>query len=368
MLDTRVRFEVLDSFRGIAAICVAMKHMHYVGSITELDFFRGSWLFVEFFFVLSGFVLTHGYAFKEDFTFKQFAISRTFRIFPLHIAMLFVFLVLEIGKFVAEQYGFHFNSGVFSGPTAIREIIPNLFLLQSWTDYTVESFNIPSWSLSIEYYVYMLFFVTLFIKGGARSVLWLGIIIIVAYLVLNNIALLTGSAERGLYSFFIGTLTYLVYKNMKSYMIKIPSYVFTFFELVCVMLVIFIVALDAQSSTMTGPLLFSFTIFVFSFEKGIISQFFKYKSFVFFGKLSYSIYMTHMAIWVSVMAFFLFLSKILGFDIVPMIEGVRLIDFGSTILNNMAVLVNLAVIVLVSKFTYNKIEVKWQKTGKKLVG
>jgi peptidoglycan/LPS O-acetylase OafA/YrhL len=27
MLDTRVRFEVLDSFRGIAAICVAMTHM-----------------------------------------------------------------------------------------------------------------------------------------------------------------------------------------------------------------------------------------------------------------------------------------------------------------------------------------------------
>ena len=305
-----------------------------------LDFFRGSWLFVELFFVLSGFVLTHGYAFKENLTFKQFAISRTFRIFPLHIAMLLVFLVLEIGKFVAEQYGFHFNSGVFSGPTALIEIIPNLFLLQSWTNYTVESFNIPSWSLSVEYYVYMLFFATLFVKGGVRSVLWLGIVMIV---------------------------TYLLYKNMKNYMIKIPPYVFTFVELACVMLVIFIVALDAQSSVVTGPLLFSFTIFVFSFEKGIISQFFKHKVFVFFGKLSYSIYMTHMAIWVSAMAFFLFLSNILGFNMVPTIEGVRLIDFGSTILNNVAVFVNLSIIVLVSKFTYNKIEVKWQKTGKKLV-
>lgn len=368
MLDTRVRFEVLDSFRGIAAICVAMTHMHYVGSIAELDFFRGSWLFVEFFFVLSGFVLTHGYAFKENLTFKQFAISRTFRIFPLHIAMLFVFLTLEIGKLIAEQYGFHFASGVFSGTTAISEIIPNLFLLQSWTEYTVTSFNIPSWSLSIEYYVYMLFFVTLFLKGGARIVLWMSIVIAVAYLFINNISLFTGWVERGLYSFFIGALTYLIYKNMKNYMIKIPSYVFTFFELVCVMLVIFIVALDAQSSSTTGPLLFSFTIFVFSFEKGIISQFFKHKVFIFFGKISYSIYMTHMAIWVSAMAFFLFLSKILGFNIVPMIEGVRFIDFGSTILSNVAVLVNFAIIVLVSKFTYNKVEVKWQKIGKKLVG
>lgn len=368
MLDTRVRFEVLDSFRGIAAISVAMTHMHYLGSIADLDFFRGSWLFVEFFFVLSGFVLTHGYAFKENLTFKQFAISRTFRIFPLHISMLFVFLALEIGKFVAEKYGFHFNSGVFSGPTAIREIIPNLFLLQSWTDYTVESFNIPSWSLSIEYYIYMLFFVTLFIKGVARNALWIGIVSVVVYLVLNNIALFTHSVERGLYSFFIGAITYLVYKNIKNHMDKISSYVFSFFELFCAILVIFIVSLDAPSSAVTGPLLFSITILVFSFEKGIISQFFKQKVFLFFGRLSYSIYMTHMAIWVSLMAFFLFLQKILAFNMVPMIEGVRLVDLGSTTLNNVAMLVNLAIILFVSKFTYNNIEVKWQKTGRKLVG
>ena len=368
MLNNKVRFEVLDSFRGIAAICVAMSHMRYAGSFAELDFFRGGWLFVEFFFVLSGFVLTHGYAFRENLTFKQFAIPRTFRILPLHIAILFVFLVLEVGKFIASQYGLNFNSGVFAGPTAIREIIPNLFLLQSWTDYTVLSFNIPSWSLSVEYYLYMLFFVTLFLKGGARGLLWLGIVITVAYLFLNNIALLTESVVRGLYSFFIGTLTYLVYRNMKNYIIKTPPYVLNFFELVCVMAVFFIVALNLESSTRTGPLLFSFTILVFSFEKGFISQFFKHNIFIFFGKISYSIYMTHMAIWFSAMAFFLFLSKILGFNFVPMIEGVRFLDLGSTILNNVAVIVNFTIIVIVSKFTYNKIEFKWQKIGKKLVG
>ena len=51
MLNNKVRFEVLDSFRGIAAICVAMSHMRYAGSVAELDFFRGGWVFVEFFFV-----------------------------------------------------------------------------------------------------------------------------------------------------------------------------------------------------------------------------------------------------------------------------------------------------------------------------
>lgn len=87
------RFQVLDSFRGIAAVFVVIHHMHYQGSITEFSFFKESSLFVEFFFVLSGFVLTHAYAFKSQLVFKDFFIARTFRIMPLHIIMLFVYIV-----------------------------------------------------------------------------------------------------------------------------------------------------------------------------------------------------------------------------------------------------------------------------------
>jgi hypothetical protein len=43
------RFNVLDSFRGLSALFVIVFHMYYVDSLTELIFFRGSSLFVEFF-------------------------------------------------------------------------------------------------------------------------------------------------------------------------------------------------------------------------------------------------------------------------------------------------------------------------------
>lgn len=72
------RFYSLDSFRGICAIAVVMTHMHLIGSITELAFFKGSAVFVEFFFVLSGFVMTHSYGFKNDLDFRSFFISRFF--------------------------------------------------------------------------------------------------------------------------------------------------------------------------------------------------------------------------------------------------------------------------------------------------
>ncbi len=99
------RFEALDAFRGICALSVVVYHMHFISSITELDFFRGSAIFVEFFFVLSGFVLTHGYGFKNNLNFYTFMKSRFFRIYPLHFFMFVVFVIFEFGKLFAYKYG-----------------------------------------------------------------------------------------------------------------------------------------------------------------------------------------------------------------------------------------------------------------------
>ena len=76
------RFSALDSFRGICALLVALFHLSAASHFFYLPFVRNAGIFVDFFFVLSGFVLAHAYSHKiqtaEDL--KIFLIRRVGRL------------------------------------------------------------------------------------------------------------------------------------------------------------------------------------------------------------------------------------------------------------------------------------------------
>jgi len=358
----RKRFEVLDSFRGLSAIFVVMFHMHYVGSITELNFFKGSSLFVEFFFLLSGFVLAHGYGWRENLKFKDFILSRTFRLMPLHLVMLMVFILLEFGRLFAYKNGFHFNDAPFSNLTHPNEIIPNLLLLQSWLPHASPlSWNSPSWSISIEYYMYIIFFLSLFAKEKQRYLLWFFISISMFTLLFLG----TESATeilRGLSCFFAGALTYLFYKQIES-RIHLNSYSFTVAEFIILILVVWIISSDIRFKSLIATLLFSLQVFIFAFEKGFISKLLKEKIFSYLGKLSYSIYMVHSMILFLSFSIFMIIQKIFKNEITLMVGDTRYIDFGNPIINNLLILIILGITIVVSSFTYQHIEQKGKDMG-----
>ena len=78
------RFEALDAWRGICAVIVVVFHFVAMvpSSLERSLFIRNGYLFVDFFFVLSGFVLCHSYrgqiASLGDI--KRFAIRRFGRV------------------------------------------------------------------------------------------------------------------------------------------------------------------------------------------------------------------------------------------------------------------------------------------------
>ena len=52
-------YDKLESLRGVAACCVALHHSPFMLGAQPAGFVASSYLFVDFFFILSGFVMTH---------------------------------------------------------------------------------------------------------------------------------------------------------------------------------------------------------------------------------------------------------------------------------------------------------------------
>ena len=55
------RFVALDSLRGICALMVAIYHFSTNSLLANIPFIENGYLFVDFFFVLSGFVIASSY-------------------------------------------------------------------------------------------------------------------------------------------------------------------------------------------------------------------------------------------------------------------------------------------------------------------
>ena len=100
---TQGKILYLESLRGIAALNVAMYHASLVGGesfIVTNSFVKNADLMVDFFFVLSGFVIAYNYS-DRIFNFAsltQFQTKRFLRLYPLHFLTLLIFLAIELAK------------------------------------------------------------------------------------------------------------------------------------------------------------------------------------------------------------------------------------------------------------------------------
>ncbi|OEE04268.1 acyltransferase family protein [Vibrio cyclitrophicus] len=359
------RFYALDAFRGLCAVSVVLYHLHIENSITDLIFFRNSDIFVEMFFCLSGFVMCHSYGQKriDNIKFSEFFKSRFFRLYPLHFTMLLVYIALELLKLISSKYfNFNFNVEPFTGVYSVNEIIPNLFLIQSWSFYTeAYSFNTPSWSISVEFYMYFLLYITLFFDK-AKIYIWFFICVIAFLFLYSNNQTLTSYSLRGLSCFFLGCIVYKVYSSVEK--IRVSYLLGSLIEVLILIFIYLSVVSDIPNKSITLSLFFSLVILIFSFEFGIISKVLKHHTLQTLGKLSYSIYLVHAALIFIMLSVLMVLGKFLNLDLTPMINDVRYMSVGGGGTANLFVLAILILVVIVSSVTYEKIEVKFVRVGK----
>lgn len=166
-LDSKNHYEILDGLRGVAALMVIIFHLLeiYSGGKHELQIINHGYLAVDFFYVLSGFVI--GYAYDErwnSMSLVGFFKRRLIRLHPL------IILGMIIGAI-----GFYFSASPTLFPTINQVPLSNLIVImligftlipvptsmdiRGWGE--MHPLNGPGWSLFFEYIANILYAIIL---------------------------------------------------------------------------------------------------------------------------------------------------------------------------------------------------------------
>lgn len=139
----------LDGARGLAAVMVVLGHAQ--ANAGSFPFFRGQPA-VDVFFTLSGFVMSYIYLRGQPIVWKDFAVARFARIYPLHIATASAMAVLGIiyAELSQTDWPAHINGAQASREFTLTMAMPVLGAMKLW--------NFPAWSISVEWWTYFTLF------------------------------------------------------------------------------------------------------------------------------------------------------------------------------------------------------------------
>lgn len=146
-----------------------------------------AYLAVDFFFILSGFVLTGAYLRKAEAAgfFRAYMIDRIARLYPLHLATLSVLLVINVVFWLST--GQALESGWSYGDGHAYTFVLNLLMLQNVGLTTDSSWNAPSWSISVEFVANIgLGLLFLYLATKRRAWPWLLTVALLCYVILFN--------------------------------------------------------------------------------------------------------------------------------------------------------------------------------------
>ncbi|ANT51540.1 acyltransferase family protein [Mesorhizobium amorphae] len=299
------RFLVLDSWRGICALLVALFHFPTSSMISQSAFVGGSYLFVDFFFVLSGFVIASSYAdrLNEPDEVARFALVRFGRVYPLHLVMLLAFAAFEMLRLLLPQlHGT--GAAPFTGGFDVKSLVTNLFLLQGMGLEDHLSWNAPSWSISAEFFTYLMFAGVVFV-AGRRAWIWF-----VAAALTAPLFLLAFSNRhmdvsfdfgfiRCLYGFSLGALlAWFQHDSIAAARQSLAGgrarMAWTLAEIMMIAVIgLFVSLAGSNDAGIAAPFVFALALFLFAHEGGLVSALLRSRPMLALGAFSYSIYMVH---------------------------------------------------------------------------
>ena len=370
------RFNALEGVRGFFCLIVVLAHFEagYHGKA----FINAETLYylVDIFFVFSGFLMSGLYwsTLRTRTDFIDYMIVRTGRVYPLHLALLLVFIAFEVFRLLLPAHWL--DTAPFSGTNDPVAIINHLTLTQSMGLLDHNTWNFPSWSISTEYYAYVVFALLMILTQKSRT-------LAAALMIAGSIAVLAWQSDIGFHEtivwgffrclagFMVGVLIYPLYARTRH--LKQYPRCMTIVEIaaIAVLLGFSLISADPQASLLS-PLVVGFLVWTFCYDAGVISRMFASRVLIYLGTISYSIYLNHVFVQDRILNFFKLL-EIKNVDVFFVPDSMELsktadVMLGTTVWHaDLYVLLMLALVIAISHFTYRWIEMPGREWAKRII-
>ncbi len=290
------RYFALDTFRGLAAVGVAIFHFRWTHpELATSGIFERLFNLLDFFFVLGGFVLAHIYLSRPQ-PLGQFVWRRLARLYPLHVFALSMFILLQLGKLAVEHAGVVMRQPAFEGMNPLN-FLDTLLLLQSTGLLGDQiSWNYPSWTVSTELFSAVIVY-ALVVRYGRRALVPLcaGIVIVAAaYMFTFAVAPSDygpNALVRTLYGLSMGCLLYRLHARFDFLGGPIWGTIAEVGTILGVCLLLRCPGTRPYWYLVTFAL--AAVIYVFAAEQGLVSGAFRRLQLHRLGTGSYSIYLNH---------------------------------------------------------------------------
>ena len=232
---SRHKYRTLDGIRGVAALMVVLRHTgNYFGGIR----FTESYLAVDLFFVLSGFVIAEAYnkRLTDGLTPGQFMRIRLIRLYPLYLLGSLLGVLYLLGIILAGNHPDTWTAFEIATNAALAILMIPTPLTQM-----LYPINAPSWSLLFELFsnaLYAVFYPLLTIGRMFAVVTISAIALCICVYQIGNLDagfywkdIIVG-IPRVLYSFGAGVL---VHRYKKIHILHFPSWglIFIVFVILC---------------------------------------------------------------------------------------------------------------------------------------
>ena len=347
----------LETLRGLAALVVAF--FHYPGG--SILWIPQGFMAVYLFFSLSGFVIALNYFNKINNlrSLISFQKKRFFRLYPIHIFVLILVLLIQCLKFVAIELGLPAGQEAFGGHPStgswytLRDFVLHVFLLQAVLEYGYFlSWNAAAWTISTEFYTYLLFAILVLISFRKSYIF---ITLSVIYLIfskeifqfINSIFyIFTPQFEHCILFFLSGSLMFFIYERIKY---RFNDYIFYIFLIPCLYF----------KEYLPNHILFSIIILLVALLKknSISNIILSYKPLVYLGTISYSFYMIHQVV------LYLFIQVLKIFSLgVSFSSGLSSGGTGSILFDTMITIsytsISIVIAILMNKFIEAKYRIR----------